>query len=89
MIANYIRTLPFVQTDTFDDEEILPACDGNILIDDPLFSDKDTGDFHLKASSPCIDSVDNSAEDLPNTGIDGDACIINGTVDIGADEYSP
>jgi hypothetical protein len=89
MMANYIRTLLFLQTDTFDDEEILPEGDGNIRIDDPLFSDKDTGDFHLKASSPCIDSGDNSAEDLPNTDIDGDARIINGTVDIGADEYSP
>ena len=75
---------------------------GNIVVldTDPLFVSTAGGDFHLKASSPCIDAEDNSATDLPTTDIDGDARRIddltvtdkgNGTapiVDMGADEYS-
>jgi hypothetical protein len=68
---------------------------------DPLFVSPAGGDFHLKASSPCIDSGNNSAPYLPATDIDGDDRRIddpafadtgNGSapiVDMGADEYSP
>jgi len=76
---------------------------GNIVVlqTDPLFVSTAGGDFHLKASSPCIDAGNNSAPFLPDTDIDGDARRIddpavddtgNGTapiVDMGADEYSP
>jgi hypothetical protein len=74
---------------------------GNIVVPDPLFVSAASGDFHLKASSPCIDAGDNSAPSLPVTDIDGDDRRIddptvtdtgNGTVplvDMGADEYSP
>ena len=61
---------------------------GNIVVPDPLFVSEVGRDFHLKASSPCIDAGDNSAPDLPATDIDGDARIINGIVDMGADEYT-
>ncbi len=53
----------------------------------PLFADPNTGDLHLKSGSPCIDAGDNSAGDLPAQDIDGDPRIINGVVDIGADEF--
>jgi hypothetical protein len=62
---------------------------GNIYYEDPLFVDEANGDLHLQPSSPCIDAGDNSAPALPTTDIDGNARIINGTVDMGADEYSP
>jgi parallel beta-helix repeat protein len=54
---------------------------------DPLFADPDNGDYHLTGESPCIDTGDNSAPALPEYDWEGDERIINGTVDIGADEY--
>ena len=53
---------------------------------DPLFEGSD--DFHLTASSPCINKGDNNAPDLPSTDKDGNPRIVDGTVDIGAYEYN-
>jgi len=46
------------------------------------------GDYHLLATSPCINAGDpnNTAIDPNATDIDGDPRIINGRVDVGADE---
>jgi hypothetical protein len=54
---------------------------------DPCFVDAATGDFHLLSDSPCIDSGTNSAPNLPATDVDGDSRIVDGVVDIGADEF--
>jgi PKD repeat protein len=54
---------------------------------DPLFVDPANGDFHLQATSPCINAGDNSAPGLPATDMDGNPRIANGTVDMGAYEY--
>jgi parallel beta-helix repeat protein len=51
---------------------------------DPLFVDD--GDYHLQASSPCIDAGDNAAPSLPTTDKDGNPRIVNSIVDIGAYE---
>ena len=59
----------------------------NNIQQDPLFVNASSVDFHLTASSPCIDVGDNSAPELPATDFDGNPRIINGIVDIGADEY--
>jgi hypothetical protein len=60
---------------------------GNNINADPLFADAANGDFHLTATSPCIDAGDNNAPSLPGTDFEDDPRIINGTVDMGADEY--
>ena len=52
---------------------------------DPLFIG--SGDYHLTALSPCINTGDNDAPDLPSTDKDGNPRIMGGTVDMGAYEY--
>jgi len=61
---------------------------GNIE-DDPLLVDSISGDYHLAAQSPCINSGDpNYIPTAAETDIDGDSRVINGLIDIGADEFS-
>ena len=57
----------------------------NLDNEDPLFVG--SGDYHLTALSPCINTGDNNAPDLPTTDKDGNARIIGGTVDMGAYEF--
>lgn len=61
--------------------------DGNISAD-PLFVDRANGDYHLKPISPCVNAGSNGAPGLPSTDIDGEARVLYGVVDIGADECS-
>jgi parallel beta-helix repeat protein len=56
---------------------------------DPSFVNRLGGDYHLSSSSPCINAGSNSI--IPpslNWDFEGDPRIINGVVDIGADEYT-
>ncbi len=68
---------------------------GSNIQQDPLFVDPAGGDFHLQATSPCIDAGDNNAPGLPAEDFEGDPRVIDGdqdgnpVVDIGADEYQP
>lgn len=62
--------------------------DGNISAD-PLFVDLLGENFHIQSASPAVNAGSNSAPDEPATDMDGDARILGGTIDIGADEYSP
>ena len=59
----------------------------NLNNTDPLFVS--SGNYHLSASSPCINTGDNNAPDLPTTDKDGNPRIVNSTVDLGAYEYNP
>jgi hypothetical protein len=57
---------------------------------DPLFSNYYTGDYHLRPGSPCINAGD--PEHIAaggETDLDGEARIIGGRVDMGADESTP
>ncbi len=64
----------------------LPLSPGNFT-NAPLFANEAAGDFHLSASSPCI----NSGVNVPAVGtadFDGNPRIVGGTVDLGAYEFS-
>ncbi|MHC4944233.1 MAG: hypothetical protein ACYTG7_14560 [Planctomycetota bacterium] len=54
---------------------------------DPLFADWAGGDIHLTFISPCRGSGDNSAPGLSDFDFEGDPRIVQGTVDMGADEF--
>lgn len=59
---------------------------GNIGVD-PLLVNRATGNYHLRTGSPLINSGSNALV-LPGwSDIDGDLRILDGIVDIGADEY--
>lgn len=61
----------------------------NMVIVDPLLEDPAEGDFHLQAVSPCRNSGYNDAPGNPDPDADfeGQPRPMEGTVDIGADEY--
>ncbi|MHC4260391.1 MAG: choice-of-anchor Q domain-containing protein, partial [Planctomycetota bacterium] len=54
---------------------------------DPCFVDAPGGDYHLQEGSPCIDAGDPGyTPELRETDIDGEARVMDGRVDMGADE---
>lgn len=53
---------------------------------DPLFVNTASSDYHIRVTSPCVDTGDSSYVTQGAVDIDGEARIANGTVDIGADE---
>ncbi|RJQ56701.1 MAG: choice-of-anchor D domain-containing protein [Nitrospiraceae bacterium] len=55
---------------------------------DPLFNDAPGGDYHLTAGSPAVNKGRNSAPALPYRDFEGNKRIVNGIVDVGADEYA-
>lgn len=63
--------------------------DGNLEAD-PLFADADAGDYHITLGSPAIDAGDPDFQpDADETDLDGDDRVLNGRIDIGADESVP
>jgi hypothetical protein len=55
---------------------------------DPLFVNAATDDFHLSPNSPCINAGLNQDWMTGEQDLDGNARILNGTVDIGAYEFT-
>ena len=72
--VNYCCTIPFSTNGL-----------GNIT-NDPVFANAAAGDFHLQSNSPCI-NAGNNVYATSATDLDGNARIVNGTVDIGAYEF--
>ncbi|MHC4945436.1 MAG: right-handed parallel beta-helix repeat-containing protein [Planctomycetota bacterium] len=64
----------------------LLGTDGNIS-EDPMFVDHVNGDLHLCFGSPCMDAADSSMKFFPGQDFEGDPRIVNGIVDMGADEF--
>jgi hypothetical protein len=54
---------------------------------DPLFADLAHGDVHLLADSPCRNAGAPGASS--GTDLDGDPRVLEGTTDMGADEFAP
>ena len=66
----------------------LSAGTGDISAD-PLFVDRQAGDYHLLPGSPCIDAGDDAAVLPGSLDLDGGPRIQGAHVDIGADEFMP
>jgi pectin methylesterase-like acyl-CoA thioesterase len=79
------NTINYVsQSASFD----LTGLQGNISAN-PLFVDPNDNDYHLLPDSPCINAGDPNYVSGPNeTDMDGEPRVINGRVDIGADEFN-
>lgn len=58
------------------------------LVADPLFLDAANGNFHVAVGSPAINAGLNTAPSMPEKDQEGNARILDGTVDIGAYERS-
>jgi hypothetical protein len=54
----------------------------------PFFEDYANNDFHITKNSPCVDRGDPNFTDSGQTDIDGDSRVIDGWVDMGADELN-
>ena len=71
----------------FDTYRTATGTDPNRLFSDPQLADPAQPDLHLQATSPARDRGQN----LPQAGLldfDGDPRVQNGTIDLGADEFS-
>lgn len=65
----------------------LPDPQGTNIKVDPQFYNLLARDYHIKSSSPCVDTGDNASIQPGWLDIDGDSRLIGAVVDIGADEY--
>ena len=60
----------------------------NCLEDDPLFSDPENDNYHIGEGSPALDSGLTYDSDFSSFDLDRNVRVCNGTIDMGAYEYS-
>ncbi len=77
-------TFEYAYSDFYDNGFDMLAGTGNIQMS-PLFVDASSGDYHLQASSPCIDA--GTANNAPPTDFDGTPRPQGAGIDIGIYEY--
>jgi len=65
----------------------MPGSGTGNTTNEPQFVDSAAGDYHLQATSPCVDAGTNEAWMAAATDLDGTPRIVNGIVDMGAYEY--
>jgi hypothetical protein len=89
----YYNASPFSQNDNYVKPTLnyccttpLPSSGAGNITSAPLFVNQSGGDYHLQASSPCVDTGNNTYI-VNNTDLDGRPRIINRIVDIGAYEF--
>lgn len=58
---------------------------GDIFVD-PKLASREFGSYHIQPDSPCVNAGSNGAPGIQGSDIDGQPRILDGTVDIGADE---
>ncbi|MCD6344085.1 MAG: DUF1565 domain-containing protein, partial [Anaerolineae bacterium] len=80
-------TTAHVQYSDIEDGDFAGAW-GNFSAD-PLFVETADGPFHLGSGSPAIDKGDTTLSDLSSLDWDWDPRVVNGVVDVGADEVAP
>lgn len=61
---------------------------GDLVGQDPMFTDAAGGDLHLQEDSPAVDAGDPNAPGLPGTDFEGDPRVVGSAPDIGADEFT-
>ena len=86
--SNYLFSGGTTFTNVFTNSCVSPLPSGAGNIDaPPEFADVDAEDYHLRASSPCIDAGTNAATlTMGGTDIDGQPRVFRGVRDMGADE---
>lgn len=76
----------FGKTDLHEETNCRVYWELGMIETDPLFADETCNDFHLTYPSPCRDTGDN-VYSTETTDFEGDPRMVNGTIDMGADEF--
>lgn len=92
-ISGLIENIAIVTVNNSIDEQnfsiISSGSKTNTSNNNPLFVDPANNNYTLMATSPAVDSGDNSFSTMGTTDLFGKARIFNNTIDIGAYEYDP
>jgi hypothetical protein len=70
-------------------QKLLSVTGTGVIHSDPLFVDAQNDDYHIQSNSPCYNAGDpNFTAATGEKDIDGDNRILNGRVEMGADEIT-
>ncbi len=75
------------QSASFVDTACILDWGDGMIVDDPDFVNVVDNDFHITWNSPCRNTGDTGAVNLPTEDFEGDPRVALGAVDVGADEF--